>query len=219
MKYFIFIMMALCVIAFGAIGVQAGDVFLKPNKSAEVAQTAAPKKTESLQTEAPATGTLRAATPIVAFAKAYYANCMSQKQHTLQADTQELLCSCSAANLQAGKMSIPEIQQMREDTAQGQEMRNKMLTEIYAPCIEFPTYDLISSRCLSDAKLQAAVKDTTALCGCVADKVSRHLADNAQGIIRAELAKNPNNLDPLGLFLNSAEYETESKKALISCVM
>jgi len=211
------------VLIVAAVPVIAQDVFLKPNVTTTPRAEAPPPEQPRVQ-PAPAQQAAQQATgtkqqnPMEAFSKAFYTNCKNQQQQSLKPDTHELLCACSAANLQQGKMNVTEISQMREDSPQGQAMRNKMLTEIYAPCIEFPTHDLISSRCLSDPKIKLATKQPAKVCGCMADRVSRHLADNAQEIIRAELAVNPNNLDPLGIFLNSAAYETQSRQALVACV-
>lgn len=219
MKKWVKYVIICAVLVVAAVPVIAQDVFLKPNVQvaprAEAPQTQTPR-TQAAPQAAP-TGTAQQ-NPMQDFAAAFYTNCKKQPQQSLKADTHELLCACSAANLQQGKMSVSEISQMREDSPQGQAMRNKMLTEIYAPCIEFPTHDLISARCLSDEKIKLATKQPAKVCGCMADKVSRHLADNAQEIIRAELAVNPNNLDPLGIFLNSAAYEAQSRQALVACV-
>lgn len=227
-KYFA--IMAVLVFAGNAIPSIAQDIFNTPHDNVQAIEPAAggdvfnkPNASNAPATQAPAPAATQTGAVTenkeTAFAKAYYLNCKKQNQNALKPDTQELLCSCSAANLQAGKMSIAEIKQMRENTPVGQEMRNKMLVEIYAPCIEFPTHDLIKGSCLSDPKIKVATKNPAALCGCMADKVSRHLADNAQEIIRSELEKNPNNLDPLGIFLNSATYEQQSRQALMACVM
>jgi len=212
MKY-ILIFSVFILAAFPAL---ADDVFLKPNE--EAAQSTA-QKNISQQAQAQNTDAAQIPPTQKAFAEAYFQNCMTQQTDMLSPDSQELLCACSSANLQAGKMSVAEISLMQDNSAQGQRMRNKMLTEIYAPCIEYPTHDLILKNCLSDPKVEAVTGNGSKICGCMAGKVSRHLAANAQDIIRAELAKNPNNMDPLGIFLNSAAYEQEAQKALMACIL
>lgn len=148
------------------------------------------------------------------FANQYFQNCVEAENKTLTSQSQEMLCACSAAKL-SENMSIEEMKAMQQDSAFGQEMRNKMLLEVYAPCIEFPTHDLVLASCLNDPTKLPQKKE---VCHCLASSMGQYISQNAQVALMSALQQNPNSLDPLGTLLESPSFNAKSQKIFGECV-
>jgi hypothetical protein len=147
----------------------------------------------------------------------YYQNCSQQSHPKMSAEALKKLCSCTATEM-TKKMSVEEIRGMAENSPNGQFLRNKMLINIYAPCMKFPTYELLMGNCVNDPKIQATMTNYKKVCHCMADTMGRHVAKNGSRIVGEALQKDPNNLDPMGGYLESRDYEVTSAGYLKRCI-
>ncbi len=143
------------------------------------------------------------------YARKYYSNCVQAKHPILEGADLQLLCSCTAAKF-TEVMSASEIEEMQQPTSEGQHQRNRMLMFVYAPCIEFPTRAMIMNECMSKTQNQYMMKNQVQTCECLADGVAKDMAELAPQYIEQAIRKNPKDLDPLALLLNSDAYEKRS---------
>lgn len=151
------------------------------------------------------------------FASSYYYNCI-KKQHPLMNKTSmESLCACTSVALEK-KMTIDEVQAMMTNTNHGQDMRNKMLEHVYAPCMKYPTYDLLHGECLQREKVRRSMRNYQKVCGCMAEGMSAYVSEQAQNIIAEVLMKNPQSIDPLGEFLSSERFNRVAATKLGLCI-
>ncbi len=150
-------------------------------------------------------------------ASKYYQHCSAQQHPKMTPESLNKLCACTARAMQS-KMSVEEIKGMAENTPQGQYLRNKMLINIYAPCMQYPTYDLLMGSCLNDPKVQMTMKNYKKTCHCMADAMGRHMAKHGPKIVANSLLSDPNNMDPLGAYLDSTEYNNTSAAYLQKCI-
>lgn len=159
-----------------------------------------------------------AQTPITKdVAAKYYKNCKAKPPGIMSGETQDMLCSCTAGKLMEN-LSIEDMRTMTEETQEGRNMLNKMLIEVYAPCMEFPVKDLILDQCLKDPQLRTMSKNLDGLCGCVASGTAEYIATNGPDVLRQVLAKTPNITDPLGPMMESDAFQKEVQGRTMKCL-
>ncbi len=152
-------------------------------------------------------------------ANKYYENCKSRPDpmKVMSEQSKDNLCACSAANLMKA-MTVEDIKIMGGNDQAARNALNKMLTQVYAPCMEFPSRDLVYANCEDNAKLKAVASDIKGLCGCVAGQAAQYIAANGPGIMQQELMKNPNVTDPLGPLMQSQEFTQASQSFTMQCL-
>ncbi len=217
-------MLALMVTAFP---VAAASIFNKPVKNNALPEmpTEAPQQQQpAVQSPPPAVAPESAPTEsIESVAKRYTQNCLKKETDILKGDDLRMLCACTASKLQE-KMTVEEIKAMTSDTPEGQVQRNRMVIDVYAPCMEYPSRALLMSQC---ASYQEGLKKTMkagqvvngeVICACLAQNMAAYTAVNAQPILAQKLAVNPNDMDPMRDFLNSPEYQAQVNATFTGCV-
>ncbi len=217
------------VVAFAAFPAMATDIFNKPvkdNALPDVPQAAqqpvAPQPAPQMQQMPTPQAAQTEKESIESFAKRYNENCLKKKNEILKGDDLRMLCACTASKLQE-KMTVEEVETMTTDTPEGQVQRNRMVTDVYAPCMEYPSRALLMNQCNS---YQDKLKQTQggqaingeAICGCLAQNMAAYVAVNAQPILAQKLAANPSDMDPLGAFLNSPEYQAQVNATFTGCI-
>ena len=230
MRSFLTLSLALVLMACPA---AATEIFNKPKKNdalpeAPVIQNMSPR---NLPEAAPTMQTIEKAAPpaasapeetIESFSRRYNENCLKKQNDVLKGDDLRMLCACTSSKLQE-KMTVGEIRQMATDTPEGQVQRNRMVIDVYAPCMEYPSRALLMSRC-ADYKTslektpQGQALNGEAICSCLAQNMAAYVAVNAQAILTKKLAVSPSDMDPLGAFLNSPEYQAQVNSTFASCV-
>lgn len=150
-------------------------------------------------------------------ANAYYANCLAQDHPVFGTQTQKMFCACTAAQMQQ-KIQLAEMKMVYEDSAEGLWARNKVLREVYAPCIEYPARDLVYNQCENNPQIAAATTNAKPICTCLSDNVAIFIKSNAQNVIAESLRANPNTLDPLGALMNSQSFQANSQQVMLGCI-
>src|SRR5690606_17950523 len=104
-------------------------------------------------------------------ANAYYNDCAAKADPRFSPDSLSAFCSCTSVQIME-KMSVEEVQTMGQNTQEGRNMLNKMLLDVYAPCMQYPVEDMVAGECLTDKKVETLgwQGDKRALCGCMAAK-------------------------------------------------
>lgn len=202
----------------------AASIFNKPKDNAlpEVPAYSSPPPAAAPQT-APQAAPEAPMETIESLAKRYNENCLKKENAVLKGDDLRMLCACTASKFQE-KMTVQEVHTMATDTPEGKVQRNRMVTDVYAPCMEYPSRALLMSQC---ASYQENLKKTMpagqtvngeAICGCLAQNMAAYVAVNAQPILAQRLAANPDDMDPLSEFLNSREYQSQVNSTFMGCI-
>lgn len=158
------------------------------------------------------------ATPITKdMANAYYENCASQSAQGMSKQSQDTMCACTAANMM-DNMSVEDVQTMGKQDANGRAATNKMIIQVYAPCIEYPARDHYYSNCISDPKTKTMSANPKAMCSCMASAISGHLKNNAQNVFRQILTRNPNITDPMSALTSDSQFQQFARSKLLGCV-
>lgn len=150
----------------------------------------------------------------------YYKACNANRSTTMAAETQDEMCACTAAQMQRA-MSVEDVSIMRENTTRGRAMLNKMLLQVYGPCMGSPMADLISAEC--DKNPQIALADQTMdrreICGCMAERVSQWFQEEGVAIMTEVLKETPNITDPTGPVYESKVYKEAEHEIMMSCIV
>ncbi|MGQ0527803.1 MAG: hypothetical protein ACT4OY_07245 [Alphaproteobacteria bacterium] len=150
-------------------------------------------------------------------AENYYANCITKKHPMLDEDSQKKLCACTAGKFMQS-MTLDEVRTMQDNTAEGQLNRNKMVMQVYTPCIEFPAYALVHTSCVNNPQVKA-FQGYQGICNCVSSNMALYVRDNAPATIQGALLKNPADLDPLRAMLESEGFDRASQSTLQACLV
>lgn len=151
------------------------------------------------------------------FAERYYDNCLKAEHTNFTPQGQEALCACTAAQIQE-VMTEEEINVMGQNTNAGQAVRDKVLIQVYGPCIRYPTHDLIFNRCMRDTELGRQLKKHTAVCTCLADKMADFVDQNAPDVLTTTMYSNPGITDPLYHMVESSFFNKKAQSFVQYCV-
>jgi hypothetical protein len=217
------ILLVLLAILFTASSAHAAAIFNKPKKDNAlpdaVVEQPAPEAQPIPQAvpEAAAPAAAPAEETIESFAERYMQNCLKKQDPVLKGEALRMLCACSASKLQE-KMTVEEVKAMMTDTPEGLAQRNRMAVHVYAPCMEYPAKALMMSRCEAYKENLSKAQNGEAICACFANNMALYTSANAQTVMAQQLMANPHETDPLGAFMNSAEYKKQTDATLVSCV-
>ncbi|NCO03069.1 MAG: hypothetical protein GW903_02625 [Alphaproteobacteria bacterium] len=159
-----------------------------------------------------------AQTPVSSeMANQYFANCKMNKDPRFATEVQEMFCACTAVKMTEG-FTVEDMQTMGQQNQAGRDATNKLIINIYAPCIQYPARAYHYSTCVQNPKTKMLGKNVDGLCGCAADNVATHLQQNAQNLFRQILAQNPNVGDPMQALYDSPSFQQVAQSKLMSCV-
>ncbi len=224
----IFLLFAL-VLVFAAQPVAAADIYLKPKNdalpempsqaTAPQAQPApVPQTTPVPQPQDPQSAPAQAPMTMDEFAQKSYEKCLKQDHPIMKGEPLRMFCACTMEKVKQ-KMTIEEVVAMTTETEAGQAQRNRLVVHVYAQCIEYPVRALLLHNCKNnkDVLRDHAVSGET-ICNCMADDMAKYIAAHGAGVMAARLTANPNDQDPLGGFLASEAFRTQTENAFVACV-
>jgi hypothetical protein len=154
-----------------------------------------------------------------ATANAYYKNCMAQSDPRLTPDSQSALCSCTAAQM-TKSMTLQDMKDLGQQTPAGEAALNKMLLNVYAPCMTYPVQDLVNSQCANDPKIKAigSAMSMDRLCGCMAKKTGDWYAVQGRGLMAQILARDPHITDIITPIMESRQFNDQAYANLRACL-
>ncbi len=159
------------------------------------------------------------ATPISEqMANSYYDNCLGQQADGISQKSKEFMCACTAAKMM-DNMQVEDIQAMSQQNQAGRNATNKMLVDVYAPCIEYPAYDHYYNTCITNPETAKMTSNTKRTCSCLADQVAGYLQKNAQTVFKDILMRNPNIIDPMGALTSDSRFQQFAQSKLVGCVI
>lgn len=158
-----------------------------------------------------------AATPIsIEQANAYFEACKAQQDPRFSPKTQEIFCACTASKYME-TLTVEDVVAMGEQNQNGRNATNKMIVQVYAPCMQYPTRDYHYQSCISDGKARI-LGNPQKVCACAADNVANHLEANGQKLFSDILRTNPNIVDPMQALYDDAQFQSYAKSKLMGCI-
>lgn len=149
-------------------------------------------------------------------ANTYYESCSSQSDPRFSQETQKLFCACTAVQLMKD-YTVEDMQASARQDQAGRDAVNKMITNVYAPCIKYPARDYHYSTCKADPK-SGILGNAENICSCSADQVAAHLDKNAQTMLANILKKTPNITDPMQALYDDKQFQKYIQSKVMGCV-
>ena len=157
------------------------------------------------------------ATPVTKdTANMYYKNCAKQTDPRFSQETQNLFCACTAVKLMEN-FTVEDMQATSRQDQFGRDATNKMITEIYAPCIRYPAREYHYQTCVKDPK-SAILGSAEKICSCSADQVATYLQNNAQNMLANILRTNPNVIDPMQALYDDKGFQKLIQSKVMGCI-
>lgn len=159
----------------------------------------------------PAAG--HAQTPISKnMADSYLQNCVSNQSPNMSVETQSIFCQCTVMQMQKS-FYVEDMQALGAQDGRALAAQNKMLTHVYAPCMEFPVRDLIYNKCQSDM-----YQSKQGICSCLSNRMAQYVSTESQRLLTGILAQTPNLADPIAAITDTAEFKQKEKRIVLECI-
>lgn len=151
-------------------------------------------------------------------ARAFYNSCKNKPDPNMSGKTQDELCACSAAHM-FKYMTVEDVKAMSQQNEAGRIATNKMIVNVYAPCMKFPAKELYYKNCISNPQTATMVKkDPEAVCQCMSTKVADYLSEDGPDVFSQILMRNPTITDPMAALSEDKEFQSFAQKQLFSCL-
>lgn len=150
-------------------------------------------------------------------ANQYYDNCLKGQAPNLSQQTQQTMCACTAAQMKTG-FTVEDMQAMSKKDEAARLAFNKMIINVYAPCIQYPAYDYYYSVCSADPRTASMTNNPQAMCNCLAGKVSGYLGQNSTQVFQDLLTRQPFMTDPMMALTNDPQFDQFAQSQLLTCV-
>ncbi len=150
-------------------------------------------------------------------ANAYFTNCLNQPSQGMSDQTKQYMCACTAAKMQEG-MTVEDIKTMGQQSQAGRLATNKMIINVYAPCIEYPARDHYYSTCMSNPQTKNLTSNVQGLCACLGNQVASYLKQNARSEFTRILKRTPNITDPMSALTNDPAFTRFAQTRMTGCV-
>jgi hypothetical protein len=150
-------------------------------------------------------------------ANKYFTSCKSQSDPRFSAASQEMFCACTAAKM-VESYSVEDMQNAQRQDEVGRAAANKLIVNVYGPCIQYPAREYHYNTCVQNPKTKILGKNVEQLCGCTAEKVAGHLQQNASSLFQQILAKNPTIADPMQALYDDQSFQKTVQGHLMSCL-
>lgn len=144
--------------------------------------------------------------------QAYVAGCVKQPSRTMDAATLTQFCQCSGLHIQKN-MSLEEVKAQAGNDQAARNALNKVVTQVYAPCMEYPVRALVALQCKQNPETAGHPQ----VCACAADSMALYTQREAQKQLPQLLAANPNMTDPSAVFMSTPQFEAAQKQIADTC--
>tara|TARA_B100000508_G_C11446420_1_gene271629 strand:+ start:432 stop:980 length:549 start_codon:yes stop_codon:yes gene_type:complete len=150
-------------------------------------------------------------------ANKYFENCKMQSDPRFSDLSQEMFCACTAAEMTRG-YTIEDMQNAPRQDEVGRAATNKLIVNVYAPCIQYPAREYHYNTCVQNPKTKLLGSNVDKICGCTAEKVATHLNQNAGAMFKQILTVNPTIADPMQALYDDASFQKTVQSQLMSCL-
>jgi len=153
-------------------------------------------------------------------ANTYFDSCVTNSAATekrFSSESQQQFCACTAARL-TQYFTIEDMQVMTSQTDPNARLAmNKMIVNIYAPCMETPVREYHYGQCLQNPQT-AALGNPQKICGCAANAIATYLKQNGAQKFQEILSVNPNIYDPMQALYDDPTFQTYARTELMRCL-
>ena len=146
----------------------------------------------------------------------YYDDCNKYKEGVLSAAEQDMFCSCISNGIDLG-LSTEEAKLLYDESRKGQRARDKMMLEIYAPCMKFPIRDTVINTCRTSKAMDGYPQKKT-LCECQANMLTQHVGIISENLVQGALQSEKWYKDPIGNYLQSQDFRSSADGYLQRCI-
>ena len=148
----------------------------------------------------------------------YFENCKSQSDPRFSPASQEMFCACTAAQM-VENFTIEDMQASGRQDEIGRAATNKLIVNVYAPCIQYPAREYHYNTCVQNPKTKILGSNVEQICSCTSGQVAGYLAQNAQSLFKEILANNPTIADPMQALYDDAGFQKTVQGHLMSCIV
>jgi hypothetical protein len=150
-------------------------------------------------------------------ANAYFLNCKANPDPRFSEETQTQFCGCTATQMLSGftKEDMQKIGNPNDPSART--AVNKLMINIYAPCIQFPAQEYHYQTCVENPKTKILGNPET-VCKCAANQVAGYLQNNSKNLLRKILRDNPTIQDPMQAIYNDTDFQNFAQSQLMGCL-
>jgi hypothetical protein len=151
-------------------------------------------------------------------ANSYFNNCVqtaSKTEQRFSPDAQQMFCACTAARL-TQFFSIEDMATMTDTTnPRARDAMNKMIVNIYAPCMEFPAQEYHMTQCMANPQVSRLPGNPQQLCQCASNGVAQHLKTNGAQMFQEILTRNPMIEDPMQALYDDPQFRSFAHTKLL----
>ncbi len=149
----------------------------------------------------------------------YYQSCNAQRDQRMSEATQDAFCACTSAEMMS-RFSVEDIQLMNSGEDGARDVVNRMILDIYAPCMHYPVQDLTEIGCLQDSAIEKidAAMPRDDLCRCMGETTGHWFSTEGRALMATILEQNPTIEDPMTPLMQSAEFRTRSHENMLACL-
>ena len=138
--------------------------------------------------------------------------CLAKGDARMSVETHRIFCECTAYQIKQN-LSIEDVQNMNSrDPKIARAVANKVILDVYAPCMEFPVRDLIFTSC-KQKNLSNNV------CSCLSSQMGEYTAETAQKHLFDVLQRQPNIVDPMGPIVESPAFQKKEQEVAQQCAL
>ena len=150
-------------------------------------------------------------------ARNYYDNCKNKSDPNITPITQKLLCACTAVQL-FKNMSVGDVDSMALQNQAGRLALNKMIIDVYAPCMKHPAKELYYQNCITNPETQNLTKNPEKTCSCMSSNIASYLSTRGVDVFQKILRENPNITDPMAALSNDKTFQKFTQTQLMGCL-
>ena len=153
-------------------------------------------------------------------ANTYYDVCMSHEDSRMDAESQTNLCSCAAARMMS-YLSLEDVVRMSADIKDktGRAIYDKMLVNVYGPCLKLPVQKALAEQCVADKKIQQfMLRDTTGMCECMAARTGDYMDSDSDNILGTIVQQDPKVTDLFPRMMTSSRIRGAAENFIYTCM-
>ena len=153
-------------------------------------------------------------------ANTYYDVCMSHDDPRMDAESQMNLCSCAAARMMSF-LSLEDMAHMSADVKNtaGRAIYDKMLVNVYGPCLKLPVQKALAEQCVADRKIkQFMLRDTTGMCECMAARTGDYMDHDSDNILGTIVEQDPKVTDLFPRMMTSSRIRGAAENFIYTCM-
>ncbi len=150
-------------------------------------------------------------------ANAYFLNCKATPDPRFSEEAQTQFCGCTATEMMKSFTREDMERIANPNNPAARTAVNKLMINIYAPCIQFPAQEYHYQTCVNDPKSKI-LGTPEIICACAANHVAVYLQNNSKDLLRTILRKDPTIQDPMQAIYDDSGFQKYAQSKLMGCL-